>query len=107
MEKAKWERFYQRISVKYEKYYENYLIYITHARKNKKKARREISNIINWTAQSINNNVELKTILRDVSRKLRVNSRLIYKPEYYLEIVEEVLRVMLDKMEKRQTSDQS
>lgn len=97
MEKSKWDELYKSMSEKYENYYEIYIQYRKRARKDKKKARRELMDIISWTSQNVKEHYELGELLLDVCLKEGVNPKVITKPEYYLEIVQQVLRAMSGK----------
>ncbi len=105
MEKRKWEVLYNRIALKYEMYYENYLIYRKHARKNKKKAKQIINSIIARTSLLISNNPELGDVLVLACYGIGVSPKLIRKPEYYLEITEEVLKAILIKIDQMESSE--
>lgn len=99
MEKKKWNELFKSMSENYENYYEKYLHYRKLARKEKKKSKRELYQIIEWTFSNIRDHYELGEILLDVCLRTGIGTKNVRKPEYFLEIMQEVLRDIRIQME--------
>lgn len=100
MEKKKWETLYNSISEQYDKFYQNTQLLKNGTAESKKKATKDNDSVVTWVTMWLDNNIELRKILLDVTQKKGGQSTMIKNHNYFLEIVKEVLKEMQDKIDE-------